>query len=231
MLRARTTAVALVAAAALACGGNAFAADDAGEGGHLQVGVIGGTLGVGPEVGYRINRMFGVRANGGFLSYSDDGDEDDYDYEGKLKLKSLGAMADIYPFGGSFRLSVGARSSRNRVTAVVTPTTNIDIGDETYTPAQAGILTGEVKFKKFAPTVMLGWGGKLKGGLHFGIEAGLVMQGSPQAEVRSQGSSLEGTPAFAQFQAELQQEVDEAEEDAKDFKFWPVLQFHLSWRF
>ena len=88
-----------------------------------------------------------------------------------------------------------------------------------------------MNFKKFSPTLLLGWGGKLKGGLHFGIEAGLMLQGSPKASVRSQGSSLEGTGAYQQFLAELQQEVDEAEDDAKDFKAWPVIQFHLSYRF
>lgn len=230
MLRAKRMAALLVAAAALACGNSAFAADE-GEGGHLSVGLVGGTLGFGPQVGYRLNSRLGLRANGTFFNYSDDGDEDDYDYEGKLKLKSLGVMADIYPFGGSFRVSVGARSNKNRVSAVVTPTQDIEIGDETYTPAQAGTLTGEVNFKKFSPTLLLGWGGKLKGGLHFGVEAGLMFQGSPKASVYSTGSSLEGTGAYEQFLAELQQEVDEAEDDAKDFKAWPVIQFHLSYRF
>jgi hypothetical protein len=232
MLRERKMAPLLVAAAALACGSSAFAADQ-GEGGHVQVGLVGGTLGFGPEVGYRLNGLIGLRANGTFFNYSDDGDEDDYDYEGKLKLKSLGVMADIYPFGGSFRISVGARSNKNRVNAVVTPKqgTQIEIGDQEYDASEAGILVGEVNFKKFSPTVMLGWGGKLKGGLHFGVEAGLMFQGSPKASVYSQGSSLEGTPAYQQFLAELQQEVDEAEDDAKDFKAWPVLQLHLSYRF
>jgi hypothetical protein len=231
MLRAKNMAALLVAASALACGSNAFAADGD-EGGHLQVGLVGGSLGFGPELGYRLNGLFGLRANGTFFNYNKDGEEDDYDYEGKLKLKSLGLMADIYPFGGSFRLSVGARSSKNRVNAVVTPTTNIEIGDQTYTPQQAGTLTGEVTFKKMAPTVMLGWGGKLKGGLHFGAEIGLMLQGSPKVSVSSTGAlANDQTAAGQQFRAELQQEVDEAEEDAKDFKAWPVLQLHLSYRF
>lgn len=232
MLRAKKSAALLAAAVALGCGNHAVAAAE-GEGGHVQVGLVGGTLGFGPEVGYRLNGLLGLRANGTFFNYSDDGDEDDYDYEGKLKLKSLGVMADIYPFGGSFRLSVGARSNKNKVNATVTPKqgTLIEIGDQEYDADEAGILVGEVNFKKFSPTVMLGWGGKLKGGLHFGVEAGLMFQGSPKARVVSQGSSLEGTPAFQQFQAELQQEVDEAEDDAKDFKAWPVLQLHISYSF
>jgi hypothetical protein len=224
-------AAVLAAAATLACGSNAFAAD-AEEGGHLQVGLSAGSLGFGPELGYRLNGLIGLRANGTFFNLNEDGEEDDYDYEGKLKLKSLGVMADIYPFGGSFRLSVGARSSRNRVNAVVTPTTNIEIGDQTYTPAQAGTLTGEVTFKKMAPTVALGWGGKLKGGLHFGAEIGLMLQGSPKVSVTSTGQlANDQSAAGQQFRAELQQEVDEAEEDAKDFKAWPVLQLHLTYRF
>lgn len=229
MLRAGTTAAALLAAT-LICG-SAAAAEDAGEGGHLWVGLVGGTLGFGPEVGYRFTRHLGLRASGGFFGYDRNGEEDDLQYYGKVKLNSVGLLADVYPFGGSFRIAVGARSNGNRITAMVKPTEDIDIGDETYTPAEAGLLTGEVKFSSFSPVATLGWGGKLRSGLHFGIEAGVMMQGSPQIEVTSKGSSLEGTAAFAQFRAQLDKEVADAERDTSKYRLWPVIQLHFLYRF
>ncbi len=123
----------------LALGGIPLAAGAA-EGGQWHVGVSGGTLGISPEVGYRFGSHTGLRLNGGFLDFDRSEEIDDIDYDGTLKLNSVGLMADFYPFGGSFRLSVGARSNGNKVNLVATPTGSIEIGDETYTAAEAGTL-------------------------------------------------------------------------------------------
>lgn len=224
MLRARTTMTALLmAAAALTGAGNAAAE----EGAHWKVGINAGTLGFGPEVGYRLNSFFGARVNGGFYSFSHDDEQDDFAYQGKLKLKSVGALADIFPFGGGFRVSVGARSNKDRVTVDAVPTADVEIDDTTYTPAEVGAGTGTINFKKFSPMATIGWGGGFSNGFSFGIEAGLMLQGSPQIEVTTTGS-LSQDPTF---RAKLDKEISDAEDDAKDYKYWPVIQLNFSWRF
>lgn len=222
MVRA-TTAVCALLAVGLA---QAAAAQDAG--GQWSVGVSAGTLGLSPEVGYRFGAHAGVRVNGGFYDYDRTEEIDDIDYDGTLKLSSFGAMADWYPFGGSFRLSAGARSNSNRVDLVATPTTNVEIGDEIYTPAEAGTLNGSVDFRKFSPALTLGWGGKLRKGFTVGFEAGVLLQGSPKLSLASTGGALSNN---ADFLAELERERRQAEDDADDFKLWPVLQLHFAWRF
>lgn len=222
MVRA-TTAVCALLAVGLA---QAAAAQDAG--GQWSVGVSAGTLGISPEVGYRFGAHAGVRVNGGFYDYDRTEEIDDIDYDGTLKLSSFGAMADWYPFGGSFRLSAGARSNSNRVDLVATPTTNVEIGDEIYTPAEAGTLNGRVDFRKFSPALTLGWGGKLRKGFTVGFEAGVLLQGSPKLSLASTGGALSNN---ADFLAELERERRQAEDDADDFKLWPVLQLHFAWRF
>lgn len=223
----RASALAATVAAMAMCGaGSAMAA----EGGIWSLGVSGGTLGISPEVGYRFGEHGGLRLNGGFFDYDRNEEIDDIDYDGTLKLNSVGLMADWYPLGGSFRLSAGARTSSNRIDLVAEPTTNQVIGDQTFTPAEIGRLVGRVDFKNFAPTVTLGWGGGFRNGFAFGFEAGVMMQGSPKLALTSQGSSLSG-PAYDEFLAELEQERADAEEDAEDFKFWPVLQLHFTYRF
>lgn len=221
----KAAACALVAAALFHSVG-AAAAD--GEGGNWSVGVSGGTIGISPEVGYRFNRAVGVRVNGGFYSYSDDEEIDDIDYDGKLKLKSYGAMVDFYPFGGSFRLSAGLRSSKNRINLSAVPTAPVEIGDEEYSPAEIGRLDGAVRFKKTAPTLTLGYGGKLKPGFTVGFEAGVMFQGAPKMSLSASGGSLSSDPAFLE---ELENERAQAEDDASDFKVWPVLQLHFKYRF
>lgn len=225
MSRARVVAGALAVMAMLGTGG-AMAA----EGGIWSLGVSGGTLGISPEVGYRFGEHGGLRLNGGFFDYDRNEEIDDINYDGTLKLNSVGLMADWYPLGGSFRLSAGARSSSNRIDLLAEPTAPEEIGDQTFTPEEIGQLVGRVDFKNFAPTVTLGWGGSFRNGFTFGFEAGVMMQGSPRLALTSQGSSLSG-PAFDEFLAELEQERADAEEDAEDFKFWPVLQLHLTYRF
>lgn len=222
MFTVRKPAIALLAATMLLAAGTAAA-----EEGSLSVGVSGGTLGISPEVGYRFNRAFGVRANGGFFNYDRTEDIDDVEYDGELKLKSFGVMADLYPFGGSFRLSAGLRSNKNRID-LMTDDASVEIGDETFTSAEFGTLRGRVDFKKTAPAVTLGWGGKLKKGFTVGFEAGVMMQGAPKMSLTSEGGTLSDDEDFL---AELEQERADAEDDADDFKLWPILQLHFKYRF
>lgn len=206
----------------------ASVAQESSHGHGVTIGVTGGTNGLGLEAGYRFNRFVGVRANSGNFSYEKSLDADDFDVDGKARLKSLGALVDIHPFGGSFRLSVGLRSNKNRFSGVATPTgTTIEVGDDTYSSAAVDTLVGETRFRKSAPTATLGWGGSFKTGLHFGFEFGVVAQGSPKLDARSTGS-LNGDPAF---QASLRDQLDEWEDDARDYKYWPVLQLRLAYRF
>ena len=223
MSSARTLAVALLA---LSSGALSTAALSAEEGGWF-IGISGGTNGIAPELGYRAEHL-GLRANGGFLDYSRTENIDGIDYDGKLKLNSLGLLADWYPFAGGFRISAGARSNANKIDLHATPTTNVVIGNVSYTPAQAGNLDGTVDFKSLAPTLTLGYGGTLARGFTLGFEAGVVMQGSPKLTLVSSGGTLSNN---AQFLAELERERQQAEDDAKDFKFWPVVQVHFLYRF
>jgi hypothetical protein len=223
MTSARKTACALLAAAMIQVPA-VFAA----EGGMLHLGVSGGTIGISPEVGYRFGEHVGLRANGGFFNYDRNEEIDDIDYDGTLKLNSVGVLADWYPFGGSFRLSAGARSSSNKIDLSATPTAAIEIGDEFYEPAEVGTLSGGVKFKKITPSLTMGWGGKFKSGLAVGFEAGVLLQGSPKLSLAATGGTLSEEDAF---QAELEAERAQAEEDAEDFKLWPVLQLHFIYRF
>jgi hypothetical protein len=199
------------------------------EEGALALGVTGGTLGLGPEISWRFSEHAGLRANGGFYDTTDSDELDDIEYDGKLKLNSFGAMLDWYPFGGGFRLSAGARVNNNKIELEGAPTINTEIGDTTYTPQQIGTLTGTVETDSFAPALTLGYGGKLAKGLTFGFELGVMMQGSPKIEnLTSTGGTLSSNTTFLQ---QLALEEQRAEDDAHDYKYWPIIQIGLSYRF
>lgn len=195
---------------------------------HWTLGVSGGSLGIGPEVAYRFNSHAGLRGNAGFYSYSHNDDLDDLNYDADLKLESYGLMADWYPTGGGFRISAGVRSNDNHVELFGTPTTSVQIGNTTYTPAQVGTLTGTIETNSLAPALTLGYGGSFRNGFTLGFELGVMFQGSPTVE------NLKATGLLASnttFQTNLRQEELNVESDAKDFRYWPILQLHFLYRF
>lgn len=197
--------------------------------GRFRVGVTAGTLGIGPEVGYRLSERLGIRGNATFFGYGDDVDVDDIRYTGSLKLRSFGAMIDLHPFAGGFRISAGARSSRNRVELSAAPSgPTVQVGDVTYPTAQVGTLSGEVRARKLAPTLTLGWGGKLRRGFNLGIEAGAMFQGSPRI------NDLQATGALAtnaDFQRQLRVEERKIADEISGFKVYPILQLSAGYRF
>lgn len=201
------------------------AADD---GTRISIGVTGGTLGIGPEIGVRVADHFGVRGNATFLSFSGDYDSDDVTYNGKLKLKSYGVMADLYPFGSHFRVSAGARINRNRVDLSATPTGTTEIGGVEYSAAQIGTLSGRGETKKVAPALTLGWSGAKRRGFMFGFDAGVLFQGAVRVrEFRATGALAND----ATFRANLETERRDLQDDVDDYKVYPIMQFAIGYRF
>jgi hypothetical protein len=218
----------VVLALVIAGGASASLAADSDHGLGVSVGATGGTNGLGIEVAYRFTEHFGVRANTGDYSYDKSVDSGDFNIDGKAKLKSIGAVVDFYPLGGSFRISLGMRSDRNRFGGVASPMgATVDVGGDTYTASQVGVLTGDAKFKRSAATATIGWGGTFKTGIHFGVDLGVVAQGSPKLSASSSGT-LASDPIF---QASLDEQLATWQDDVKDYKLWPVIQLHLAYRF
>ncbi|MFO7275858.1 MAG: hypothetical protein DIU56_002385 [Pseudomonadota bacterium] len=197
--------------------------------GAWSFGVTAGTYGAGAELGFRPAERFGLRVNGGFFSYDHEVDVDDIGYDGELDLNSFGLMLDWYPLGGRFRISAGGRFNDNEIAVHATPATNVTVGDVVFTPAEVGSLSGTITTDSFAPALTLGWGGKLKPGFTMSFEVGVMLQGSPKIEnLRSTGGLLSNDPALL---AELRREELRVEEEARDFKYWPILQLSFLYRF
>lgn len=206
-----------------------FVSPAAAQSGGIGVGVTGGTLGIGPEVNFRSDN-FGFRGSATFLSFSRNVESDGVEYNGDLKLRSFGGNVDFYPGGGGFRISGGVRVSKNRVELFAQPgaTTTLEVGDATYTGAQIGTLSGEVRPKKIAPTLTVGYGGGKNSGIYFGIDAGVMFQGKPKVRNLVASGPIATNAAF---QTQLANERREIEDDIDNFKFYPILQLGLGYRF
>jgi hypothetical protein len=223
-MKARAKTSCLLALVTLAGGATTAPAADGG----WTLGVLGGTQGLGPEIAYRAGAHFGVRGNAGYLSYNHDQTVNQISYNGKLKLNSAGLMADWYPMGGGFRFSLGARNNDNKIHVNSTPASSVTVGNNVYTPAQIGTLSGVVTGNSFSPSFSLGYGGTLAKGFTLGAELGVVFQGSPKVENYQATGLLASNPAF---QADLQTERTRVEDKVHSYQYWPIAQIQLLYRF
>jgi hypothetical protein len=226
-LRARTTTHACFVLMTLAGGvATASAADKFDS--TWTLGVTGGALGAGPEFAWRPTKYLGLRVNAGFFNYNRDETVDQISYNGKLKLNSYGAMVDLFPFAGGFRLSAGGRSNNNKIDLTGTPSSAVTVGNNVYTPAEVGTLSGTAKGNDFAPTVTFGYGGSFARGFTFGAELGVMFQGSPKISNYQATGQLATNPAF---QADLQTERARVEDKVHNYQYWPIAQIEVLYRF
>ncbi|UAK25369.1 hypothetical protein [Sphingomonas nostoxanthinifaciens] len=192
--------------------------------GNLSLSVTGGTLGVGPQLAYRINKSFGLRADATFLAFSHGFNSNDLHYDGHAHLQSAGTAIDIYPFGGNFRFSLGGRENGNRASVEAMPTSDANVGGMVFTPQQIGSLLGQAKVRSVAPTATIGFSGKLKRGFMIGVDAGVMFQGMINLSKFTSSTGL--IP-----QTRLEQEEASLQRDLSRFKVYPILQLALGYRF
>lgn len=196
----------------------------------FAVGANIGTPGVGVQAAAQVNELVVVRGAVDGLSLSRDEEYSDIDYDGKAKLLTGGVFADFHPGGGAFFVSGGAYFGKRRIELSARPTASVEIGDQTYTPAQVGRLDGEAELSKVQPFVGLGFDNTFTGDRNWGFRAlvGVSFSKRPDVELTASGGTLSADPTF---QAQLQREEAEAREDAKDFRYFPVVQVGVTRRF
>lgn len=195
----------------------------------ITVGVTGGTLGVGPEVSYAVNPLIAVRASATFLGFSGNGHVADYRYDGHAHLSNYGGTIDLHPFANGFRLSAGARSTGdNRISFTGKARGNQTYGGMTFTPDQAGTLSGDIKTKSVAPILTVGYAHTTISGIMFGLDGGVMFHGHPHVDDLVATGELGSNPAA---QTSLINEEQRLQDKVHDYAYYPVLQLSLGYRF
>ena len=182
-----------------------------------------GTFGVGGEATLDVNRHLGFRAGLGFIPVQPTGSLGDVDYRIKPPSTLTNLGADVYPFGGHFRLS-GGLLLQHDVTMEGKGTGTYEFNNVTYSASEAGAIDGRVDWGSTAPYATLGFSGRGKG-LGLSLDLGAAFLGEPALELTSTGGTLSGN---ATFQQNLKAEQDRAQKDAgKYLKILPVLSLGL----
>jgi hypothetical protein len=218
----RMTLLALAAAAA----GTGVAHADRG----LAVGGSIGTVGANIEATAQITPYVQVRGGFNYFEYAIDDTFDDIAYDGNLDLSNFSGFLDFRPFGNGFVLSGGAFVGDKALDMTARPTTNVRIGDVTYTPAQVGQIALNAAMEDVAPFVGLGWDTTFQGEspLGFKVIVGAMFTGSPTVDLTASGGTLSSDPTF---QAEVAKEERNLQDDVNDFEVYPVAQVGLTYRF
>lgn len=207
--------------------GAARAADAA-----LTVGA--GTTGFGVHLSMPVQEGVNARVGLNFLNREFTGNTDDADYDFKMKLKTVDALLDWFPFGGAFRLTTGVVSNGNKIDAVAKLSANgtYTFGGNTYSGASAGRIDGNVRFKKVVPYLGFGWGNAIAREKGWGMSSdfGVLFQG--QAETTLSNSGCTASAAMcAQLAADLAAENASLNEEVKHFKLYPVIRLGVSYKF
>lgn len=206
-------------------------------------GLHAGTLGPGVHVGYDFSRDIAIRGFYNYFNLDFDKEKAGNEYEGKMKLRSLGLVADWHPFWGAFRISGGAILNGNRLSAS-TEGMDLGIGLGEYDTE----LDLRMDFERLAPYLGIGWTtGRDRGGLSFNADIGAILRSTPRVSAtgRAEGcdfsistggdaevdcSGVAGVLA-GELSGNLEREHRELRDDLDKLRVYPVLSLGVSYRF
>ena len=195
-----------------------------------------GTNGFGLGAGTAINNNFGARLGFNTFKISTTQQDANGNYGIDLKLMNVSGLADYYPWAGKFRATAGAVYNGNKATITAQPTGggSYVFNGVTYTSAQVGSFAGEMTFNSVAPYLGIGWGNPAAQDKQWGMtmDIGVLFQGSPKVTNTVNCSAAAVTAGVCtQMQTDVAAGATKLETDLKNFKYMPVVNVGISYRF
>lgn len=194
---------------------------------NFGIGAKAGTLGLGLEGIWRPLPYFDLRAGANLYDYDDDGSRSGVDYDATLNLETYYATANFnFPLS-PFRVTGGVYSNGNELNMSSAASASFDIGGQTFTPTEVGQLSSKTSFSSTAPYLGVGYDFSLFGKVGLNLDLGVLWQGEADVSLTSDGSLANDQ----QFQAALEAERLELEDDVSDYKAWPVITLGFVYNF
>jgi len=198
-----------------------------GSAGGLGLTVKAGTLGAGLEATVGAGDYLGFRLGVNGMNLKPSKSTDDGEITTDLNWLSYGGLVDLHPFGGGFRLTGGGLLNKNKFKLKADLTKDVTLDGQHYS---LNDLSGEVTFAELAPYVGIGYGNAVgaDGRWHFSCDFGVMFQGSPTVSAKATASD----PAIQSYVDEaLAREVEDIQDDANAYKYYPVISVGVSFRF
>lgn len=194
--------------------------------GQIAVGIKAGTTGIGGDFSYSINEKLNARFTGSTFSYALDGvidDEPDIGYNVDAGTTSLGLLVDYFPFRRWLKVTGGVYYYDFSIIGDASPTEGYEFNDEkTFSAERLGSINATIDYEsKIVPFAALGLGNPITKGsrVRVNFEIGALYTNSPRVTMEGQGM-IGPTANYG----------PDFEDGVKDFKFFPVLNFGISYR-
>jgi hypothetical protein len=202
----------------------ALAMDD-----QYALGLKAATTGIGVTGQYQATPRIILRLDGDKLGLGYDLTSDGIAYEGDIDLQSLTAAIDLHPFANSFYLSLGVSSGKREVALKARTTGLTLIGNNIYTSAEIGTLTGKVELSPTTTYVGFGYDNSFysQGPWTFAVFGGALLGGTPKTSLTSNGTFS----ALSLYQTNLELERQKLVDEADNYKIYPVMGLSLGYRF
>jgi hypothetical protein len=213
---------------------------------RFGVGFKGSSLGVGVEGAAAVTRRSNIRFGFNAFSYNRLVDKRGIPYDASLKLRSLQVTYDHY-FVDVFHVSPGLlvyNGNKVDATVPILPGESFTVGNVQYysNPTNPINGTANVKVNKIAPMILLGFGNPLprtERRLGINFDFGVAFQGSPNSTLNLNGTACVISPATGcldagadpTVQSNVREEEARINDDLKEFKYYPVLSFGVTWGF
>jgi hypothetical protein len=217
---------------------------------NIGVSLKAGTLGLGLEADYKINKNFNVRLQANSYSYSDEFEEDGIDYDGEIDLSTAGLIIDWRPFKSTFRVSAGLYNNGNKLfgRGIDDGNQSYDIGNAEYRSVASDPLIIEANVdlgKNMAGYLGLGWGNAAPSGWMYSFEVGVIFAGKPDVSMGASGSAIvsvsgidqqfslsdSSNPLVQELNENIRAEEKALESDISDFEMYPVISLGIGYRF
>ena len=195
---------------------------------NFGIGVKAGTLGIGVEGTWRPLPYLDVRAGVNGYDYSDSGSYTGINYDAEINLDSYYVTGNLsFPLS-PFRVTGGLYSNGNEFNASSGDNgAIIIIGGDPYPADAVGTLSAKAAFDSTSPYFGVGFDFTVFGKVGMNLDFGVLWQGSPQVSMATDGL-LAGDPIF---EASLDAERAELEDDLGDYKAWPVVSLGFVFNF
>jgi len=237
--------VTLCALVALALAPSAFAQGKVQSQPKLDVSFSISSLGFGFQAAKPLPHRSDIRGGFNFYNYNSDLTDDGIDYAAEVGLKSVNIQFDKYLVAGLF-VSGGAlvwNGNNADAKASVPGGQSFSLGGTSYISDPALPVKGDsaLTFRSMAPLLSLGYGNLTsKGHIAYTIEAGVAFHGEPKATLTMTGSACTpagggglvcqnvATPAI---QSNITAQEQKINDDISSFKYYPILQFSIGYKF
>lgn len=193
----------------------------------LAVGLKAGTTGFGADVSTSVSKKFNVRIGGSFYSQVIDGVTDAGDveiaYDADMSMLSIPALVDFYPANRGFKITGGFHYHDLMINADAVPNESYTQDGKTFSPEKLGSLNGDISYKsKLVPYLGVGFGNAFAGEskIKVGVDLGAMYTNSPEFTMSGTGMIAPTADQAPNFQ-----------EGLNEFKFYPVLNLSLNYRF